>query len=350
MQAGPPHPLLTSLHVPVYNLPFSPYDKNSFYFQKEEGWSKERLKSRITAAKEKLDAFSPDIFITEHFPFGRPLLIYELVPLLKHLRANGTLTLGCAGYPIISQTFDRFCSLADLYDKLCIFTPSLLDTEFLRSYLVSEGKEELWNLHKKCFDYVKNKLTYTGYFSPEKATSHEKSTPVVVSRGGGVVNPHIITKTILACNHLNVPLTAVIGPSSSEKEFAFFSTLTKKYPCILLKEGNIRNLIFNCAVSVSMSGYHTTLETMSAWKPAIYFPSTKRDGTIAVEQGYRAMMMEKLVGSKTAQYFKTSVNELATMIKEQMQTNVPMAKKEWFTGEEQFLFVVKKLFHDHHTS
>jgi predicted glycosyltransferase len=81
-------------------------------------------------------------------------------------------------------------------------------------------------------------------------------------------------------------------------------------------------------VSVSMSGYNTSVELMQERKRAVVLPLLSDP-----EQVYRAGILRDLMGSSVVRYDNISLSLLLQRIRFQMESSIkPDVKDEWFGG------------------
>ena len=249
-----------------------------------EHWKKRRCDLLLTL----LNDISPDALITETYPFGRRMMRFELLPLLKvaHRQAKKPL--------IISSIRDilqpkskpgREVEIRDLvkeyYDKILIHGDenfaSLADTFSLAGD-------------------VAHKICYTGYIS-EPAKIEPKTDAgkdeVIISGGGGIASLPLLKCAIearpLSTMHKNI-WRLLAGPNIEQSSF---DQLQKSAAPGLIIERNRTDfsvLLSSCAVSVSQAGYNTVMDVLKTGARAVLVPFSDAG---EVEQTLRAGLLQK---------------------------------------------------------
>ncbi len=316
---------------------------------------------RHTAARARfiLDQarrLSPDIFITEFFPFGRLNYTSELLPTLQYLSGTNTRIYASIGYPyllnLISLREKKFNAMLDqligFYNKILIHTPPGLENAYFEKSIASP---ELKKQYRRFFAGIKQKTVYTGYILPRAVFKDPLAVPallqrhpgytVVVSRGGGAVYPKVILNAIQAQAILGCRYRFIIacGPATSAEEQKLFGLYHKKYNTghVLLFNHipHLEKLIKTCDVSVSLGGYNTCVQLMQTGTRAIIIPHQHKHAQEATtDQQARSQLMKRHFQSTVIPYADLTPAILAHAIKQKCQMpRPPQAPAAWFDGD-----------------
>ena len=304
------------------------------------------IKERIRFMKKELDAFKPDIFITEFFPFGRPIERFELVPLIQYLKKKGTKIVGSAGYPVLSGSQEFTERYLVHYDTMLIHAVKELDLAMLKN-ITSDA-------YGKFFE--QEKMVFTGYLA-EKTQKVEKQALkeklgcagrklVLCSRGGGIILPQIIYKTMLAAKQLpDFYFLVVAGAASSKKELAIAKKLAQDNVKLLAYTEHFYDYLAAADISVSMCGYNTSCEILQLKKKAVLVPLYYKHMPEEIEQSYRAKILENILKSKTILPEELTTENLAAAIKQQHAAPQPQPdlKASWFAGMKNTIRILEAL-------
>ena len=246
--------------------------------------------ARVKALLDLLRAETPDILITEQFPFGRTRLRFELLPLLEAAKAMQPQPLIVSSVRDVvrrSASPQRVSESVDIlekfFDSILIHADPRL-VEFARSFAG--------------WDRIKSRALYTGFVA-ERDLSHrshatngsipEGNGDVVVSAGGGAVGAPLLHAALLAR-----PKTALadrtwrllVGANMPQAERAALAGS----PGIVIEPArpDFTTLLANAALSISQAGYNTTIETLCCADRAVLVPfGTERE----TEQADRAALL-----------------------------------------------------------
>ncbi len=316
--------------------------------------------NRQTAARaafvlDTAQTFKPDVFITEFFPFGRSAYTAELLPVLGYLRRSKARIMASIGYPFIIDLIhlhepafaNVFNTLLRLYDTFLIHTPNELETPY---FLNSMGAPDLQELYKKTLRTIRTRTVYTGYIVPEKilkpaatplsATLPSAKNTIIVSRGGGAVYPKLIIHAIRAQKLLGKDFRTIIacGPSTTAKEKLLFQTcLNKERPRQLLLADHLPDLddhLATCQVSVSLTGYNTSVQLMRHGTPSVLVPYQNfRSSMPTNDQLARACLLQEHFGSLRLEHDTLTPKSLTEAIRQRAAMPRPKpGPKAWFSG------------------
>jgi predicted glycosyltransferase len=350
-----------------FDLPRPYYSKLNFKSGSSQHFVPLYAKLRAVYMLKKLAEIKPDIFITEFFPFGRESSRFELFPVLKYLKLRKIKIYASIGYPYIVRSNMRLLFYhCDLYDRFFIHTPYDLEFKYM-----SDDIDNLFlkTLYLKTFQHIKSRVTYTGYILPFNVRPKETSSGkehkykkqgkklILVSRGGGVRYPKIIVDSILAATHLSqnkFHFVIAAGPATTKKQMSLFGRLIKdrriRNISLYRYIENLPSYIKNCDVSVSMSGYNTSVQLLYFKKPSVIIPSNEDPETAAgycSEQISRAKLLKDHIDSRIVHYLDLSPRILAEAIEKvclerKKKPNRPIPHS-WFSGDD---VTAKLIFHD----
>lgn len=282
---------------------------------------KENRKQQLLEIYERLQ---PEILVIELFPFGRRKFDFELIPLLEKAANNQTKVV-CSLRDILvskrqqSQFEDEACALMNQYFDLLLIHS---DPKFQRLEATFPRLNEI-----KC------EVRYTGFVAQVQQGSRlqKKSAdemPVIprilVSIGGGRVGHELIECAIAASTLLKFPhqMHIVTGPHCPEENFLRIQQSIVEMPAITLERftPDVPALLQSADLSISMAGYNTCMDILSAGIRAIVYPFT---GNNNQEQTIRAMKLKKSGRVMVVQADLLAPQHLAKMINQSLQTPVP---------------------------
>lgn len=250
----------------------APYDKSK------------RLEDVKTARIEQLHrffaTFSPQVFLTELYPFGRKGFRFELDPLLAAIK-KGTfgkcLTL-CSLRDILVERHDQgkfeqriITTLNSSYDGLLIhgdksFMP--LDISFSR------------------VNDIAIPYKYTGYVTPQIEQKRRSTIRhhldiadndrlIVASIGSGSVGSELLRRVVQAFNRINDDsfiLRIFTGPYAPGSLYEELGAKTNGRIVIKGFTSRFSHWLAAADLSISMAGYNTTMNTLAAGTPALFYP------------------------------------------------------------------------------
>jgi predicted glycosyltransferase len=264
------------------------------------------------------ERIQPGILIIELFPFGRRKFDFELIPLLENAKSNQTKTV-CSLRDILvskrqqSQFEDEACALMNEYFDLLLIHS---DPNFQRLEETFPRVNEI-----KC------QVEYTGFVAQVQPTirASKKADEVfiLVSIGGGRVGHELIECAITASALLEIShrIHIVTGPHCPEEIFLTLQQSITKMPAITLERftPDFPALLQQADLSISMAGYNTCMDIVSAGVRAIVYPFV---GNNNQEQTIRAMKLEKLGRVQVIQPDLLAPPHLAKTITQSLQTTV----------------------------
>ncbi|MBX2885879.1 MAG: hypothetical protein KTR32_38335 [Granulosicoccus sp.] len=297
VSGGIPIPQFRADGVSVLQLP--PVQSDGVSFQrllKADGHvvTKGYLESRKTRLIELLGKQSPDILITELFPFGRRILKAEFEDLLY----NASLL---TDKPIVLASIRDILSSPSTTAK-AMETDRLVHKYYDAVLVHSDQNTTALDLSWPVTTEMSGKLRYTGYVSQplsETCTTSGGPKEVVVSAGGGSVGGRLY-EVALAAASLTKKLSwrILVGGSNAETEI---KRLKAKFPSshavtIEPAREDFRQLLLNAECSVSMCGYNTAVDLLQTGTPGVLVPF---DAGGETEQRLRADSLSERMAYKT---------------------------------------------------
>ncbi len=303
-----------------------------------------------TIRQEKLltvfERFQPDILIVELFPFGRRRFSFELIPLMEQAKATETKVV-CSLRDIVvtkqNQTRheEKVCRLMNQYfDMLLIHG----DPRFVR---LEESFSRVGDLNCE--------VHYTGYvaqplpeFSEENLPVTQSQKPIIlVSVGGGRFGHELLecvakTAPILKQN-LPHHIQMFTGPFIPEAVFAKLQKLAAGQTNITIERYTPKLLTYmqQADLSISMSGYNTTMNILMTGVRAMILPFT---GNNDREQTIRAQKLGKLGRVKVIRPEDLEPEKFASKVVDYLNQQ-PTDLQFDFGGVEKTAIYLRQLLH-----
>ncbi|WP_299551025.1 glycosyltransferase [uncultured Tateyamaria sp.] len=290
------------------------------------------LAARQTILVDHLKEQTPDVLITELFPFGRRTLKAEFQALLE---ASD----GLPSRPLILSSIRDILAPPSKPAKAA-FADQLVN-RFYDAVLVHSDPEVVplensWPVS----DMLQRKLRYTGFVAPPAPDTDVPSNyEILVSAGGGAVGDKVF-ETACAAAELDPgrPWRFLVGGGNTR------STLwTDRAPANVTVEGpraDFRDLLAAATASVSMCGYNTALDVLQTGVPAIFIPF---DDGGEVEQGLRADALAALPAVSVLRQADLSGSTLAHALSGLVQQNHRSPRTTGMDGARQSVDIVHAL-------
>ncbi len=342
-----------------FNLPHSFYSRAHFRNTTEIP-PPSIIAARIKYMTSKIKKVKPHVFINDFFPFGRLECKYELLPVIKELKHRKTKIYASIAYPYFISNPSTFLPFCNLYDNIFIHTPENIDPKYFYRLIEREGHSSKQSYHYVFNERLREKIIYTGYIAPfniEKTNRNlirrkfnaQNKILVVVSRGGGAFYPKIITHSILAKKYLDnkYVLLVLAGPSTSKEEMKLFKKCFRevKYKGVYLKKytNDFYKILQAADISVSTSGYNTSIELLYLQKKSILIPFigyNKR--SIHIEQLCHAQILRDKINSVILDYNKLSPQLISLTLQKKHKKNNGnnRIEKSWFEGARIFSNII----------
>jgi predicted glycosyltransferase len=243
-----------------------------------------------------LDTFQPDVLILELFPFGRGKFSFELIPLLEKIQENDRRT-------------KVVCSLRDIVvtkkknqiryeEKVCKLMNQYFDLLLIHGDAKFQPLEET-------FAKVQGltcEVHYTGYVAQVEPAEREiisdiPQPMILVSVGGGRFGHELIDCVVETAPLLAHTLPHIFqiftGPFMPEEKFRELQQRTQNSQNIKLDRytSNFLNYMKKADLSISMSGYNTTMNILTTGVKAMIMAFSGNDDR---EQRIRSEKLAKL--------------------------------------------------------
>lgn len=284
MILGGPDVTLPKSNIRFLQLPGLKMDENfSKLLPCEEGKDVNQIKKqRQQQLFDFFLSFQPDIFLIELYPFGRKAFRFELDPVLDGI-SSGTLS------PCI-----RLCSLRDILvektDKQKYETRVLKILNNSFDGLLIHSDPDFIPLEKTFSrtDAISVPSKYTGFISPAPAeqekgkqlrknlglTDNDKL--IIASIGGGNVGAELLTATAEAALLLkkmpNLHIHLFTGMYSAPDLQNKLKQINNKNIRVHNFSSDFTEWLSAADLSISMAGYNTCMNLLSAGIPALLYP------------------------------------------------------------------------------
>lgn len=245
---------------------------------------------RLAARREQLVALaaglSPDIVVTEHFPFGRRQLAGEFLALIAAAREVNPRTLVLASIRDVLVAPQRPERLAETGERVA----TLFDAVLVHGDPRVLPLEASWPVTPE----IAGKLVYTGYLAEPPALPGipaDSSGTILVSGGGSAAALPLFEIALAAARLLpQRPFHLLIGRGVSEADFATLRQSAPDNAVVERARPDFPGLLAGCALSISQAGYNTVLDLLQAGRPALLVPFDAGNET---EQALRAAALER---------------------------------------------------------
>lgn len=288
---GMPAPQLDRGDVPLLQLPPVRSDGVDFSRLLDASGTDvtaEDLAKRSELLIKHLRDETPDVLITELFPFGRRILRAEFGALLEHAHALANPPLICASIRDIlappskpEKAVKADAIIAAHYDAVLVHANAEV-TPLALSWPVSEA--------------LAPKLHYTGFVAPPPAAPSADlagHAEIIVSAGGGDVGTHVFTAALTAAAQDTRNWRILLGGANAPARAAALSASAPANVVIEPARPDFRSMLYHAAASVSLCGYNTALDILQSGCPAVFVPF---DAGQEVEQSIRAKALGALEG------------------------------------------------------
>ena len=257
----------------------------------DDHW-RERRKQQLL---EIFDACVPQVLITETFPFGRRMLQFELLPLLRASRESADCKLVIASIRDILQPRSKpgrnreTCDLIDAwYDRVLV-----------------HGDENIARLEDSfaLADRIEDKLFYSGYICVQETHSTPAGEPngephtegvneVLVSAGGSATGLQILqtalrAKPLSSLNHLHWRL--LVSQAIPAADFKQLQAMAGDGITVERNRPDFSELIKRAQLSISQAGYNTMTDLLNSDTAAVVIPFADADEK---EQSLRAHALQ----------------------------------------------------------
>ena len=228
-----------------------------------------------------VDTESPELFLTELYPFGRKAFRFEIDPVLEAV-ADGRLPRCGVVCSVRDILVDK-----DMPQKHEARTVSVLN-RFFNAVLV-HADPRLVRLEETFsrLPEITIPVTYTGFITPMPALDARRCVRsalglaaadrmIVASAGGGSVGMPLLEAAVRAFGHLNragrTVLQVFTGPFLPEGDFEQLRSSAGDGAAVDRFTPEFLSYLAAADLSVSMAGYNTTMNLLAARVPALVWP------------------------------------------------------------------------------
>ncbi|MGG6269332.1 glycosyltransferase family protein [Leptolyngbya sp. AN03gr2] len=227
------------------------------------------------------DRFQPDVFMIELFPFGRRRFSFELIPLLERAKTRGTKVV-CSLRDIVVTKSDR----ARHEEKVCKLMNQYFDL------LLVHGDPQFQPL-EETFSRVADlncEVQFTGYVAqpqPEVDVELPELNPrrplILVSVGGGRFGHELLDCVIESAPILQhqIPHQIQVFTGPFMPEWKLLELQTKAATCSNVRVDrytpHLLSYMRRADLSISMSGYNTTMNVLTTGVRALLLPFIGND-------------------------------------------------------------------------
>lgn len=245
---------------------------------------------RLVARRERLAALarelSPDIVVTEHFPFGRRQLAGEFLALIAAAKAANPRALVLSSIRDVLVAPQRPDRLAEAAERIA----TLFDAVLVHGDPQVLPLEASWPVTPE----ITGKLVYTGYLAELPAlpgTPAESSGMILVSGGGSAAALPLFDAALAAARLLpQRSFHLLIGRGVAEADFVALRQSAPDNARVEWARPDFPALLAGCALSISQAGYNTVLDLLQAGRPALLVPFDAGNET---EQALRAAALAR---------------------------------------------------------
>ncbi|MCP5368247.1 MAG: glycosyl transferase [Hyphomicrobiales bacterium] len=241
---------------------------------------------RARALMDLYETVDPQVLLFEMFPFGRRQFRFELLPLLAAARRRSRPTKVVSSVRDVLVTKKKPGRDAEMVD--------LARTWFDRVLVHGDPRLIPFEATFPPGAAIADLVRYTGYVvdrRPRGAPSDAGRGEVVVSIGGGAVGGELL-RTALAAR----PLTRaadrtwrlLAGPNTDPELVRELRARAPDGVVVEPARPDFQIILENCLLSVSMAGYNTVMDMMTARPRAVVVPFAEGGET---EQAFRARLL-----------------------------------------------------------
>lgn len=286
LSGGPPMPGVAFGGATVHQLPplhaadaaFSSLLTEAGVEPGEGDWA-----DRAAIIAKVIGSTLPDAVLTEHFPFGRRPFYREIGSLLGFREA------------LTNKPYITVCSVRDILvarkPVRAAETAALVASRFDR--VLVHGDPALIEFGASFPQAVRiaRQLSYTGYIGGDPVARQKPGAAgweeIVVSAGGGAVGAGLAAGAVDAARHRSDGRRwrILVGHAAGKTAIGKLRQGAPDTVTIEPARPDFRQLLANCAVSVSQAGYNTVVDLLQARARAVLVPFAREGET---EQTLRA--------------------------------------------------------------
>ncbi len=294
------------------------------------------LGERIRLLTGHLHQETPDVLITELFPFGRRILRAEFGALLDHAQALPDPPLILSSIRDIlappskpEKAVKADAIIAARYDAVLVHADAAV-TPLHLSWPVSEA--------------LAAKLQYTGFVAPPPASPHPDKAgagEIIVSAGGGNVGGHVFEAALAAAAQDQRRWRILLGGADAPARAATLSTSAPPNVVIEPARPDFRAMLYHAAASVSLCGYNTALDVLQSGCRAVFVPFDEGN---EVEQSIRAKALATLPGIAVLPRAELAADRLRMALEDVLNAPPRTPATDGFSGAQETVRIVQDLW------
>jgi predicted glycosyltransferase len=245
-----------------------------------------------------LHTFQPDILVIELFPFGRRRFSFELIPLIEAAKAQNTKIVSSLRDIVVTKQNQarheaKIVRLINQYfDQVLIHgDPSLHPLE------ESFSRINDLNCDVRYTGYVVQQPEHTPLTPADQLTLSQADPMILVSVGGGRFGHELLDCVVKTAAILKLQLPhhfhVFTGPFMPADKFEALQTAVCNQPNLHIRRytPNLLAYMNKADLSISMSGYNTTMNILTTGVRAMMLPFTGNDDQ---EQTLRVQRLSQL--------------------------------------------------------
>lgn len=222
---------------------------------------------------QKMDAFAPDVFITELYPMGRKAFRFELDPLLKKLQGS------CLCVASVRDILVEKEEGKEKFEKRAV---KILNSFYQGLLIHSDPKVITLDESFTQMNEITIPVHYTGFIAPKKTqfTTACSSTPsntlptIIASIGGSRVGEQLLEQ-VCTVSHQRVDrfqFKVFCGKDSPQEYIDHLQKIADQNVRVLPFSSDFDSELAGASLSLSMAGYNTCMNLLQIGVPALCFP------------------------------------------------------------------------------
>ncbi len=246
----------------------------------DDAWRNARRQQLL----QLFEQLSPQVLITETFPFGRRMLRFELLPLLDKARASSCCLQVIASIRDILQPKSKPGRNQEIHDLVNRYYDQVL----VHGDPAIAGLEQSFTATAE----ISDKIFYSGYICRAATACDETGGEVLVSAGGSDTGIKILQTAIAAR-----PLSRLkqnnwrilVSPAIDETRFDSLQQLAGDGIVVERNRPDFPALMQCASLSISQAGYNTMTDILAGATAAVVIPFAESG---EIEQSLRAQRLQ----------------------------------------------------------
>lgn len=282
----------------------------------------------------------PSVLVTELFPFGRRRFRFEIMPLLKEAKKTGTKVVCSVRDSVQIRSNQREDESLDVlnqfYDEVLVHG----DPEFL-PFEASFAKAASI---KSIMGYTGLVDTNSSYSGQTELRKIDGASEILVSAGGGAAGEKIYRAASRACalSQCSRPWRLLLGSNPAERLKTEIKMLGGDKVIVEANRSDFRQLLSQCAISISQVGYNTVVDLLATGAPAIVIPFEGEGGQS--EQSARAKRLESMGRARVLSEETLSAERLCDLVSKMTDVNLSRFPRETCNGAKNSAGALTKYF------